>query len=274
MAGPNDSIVSHYGQNDLFGKIIAAFEANGKSPDEIAIGDLKPIDEFHIGGFPATLALLDPLGFGAETRVLDVGSGLGGTARHMVQTYGAQVTGVDLTPEFVETARKLSDLVGLDIRFEVGSALDLPFADDSFDAATILHVGMNLPDKTKLFAEVARVLVPGGVFAVYDVMLKGTHPPFPLPWAEEPSFSFLEKPESYLAAGEAAGFTCTHQAGKGEVAKAFFAEMQRRIAESGPPAVGLPLLMGETAPQKAANMAQGVGAGDIEPVEMIFRKPG
>lgn len=273
MSGPNDSIVSHYGQADLFDKIIKTFDSNGKPLAEITLADLKPIDEFHIGGFPATRALLDPLSFNQTTRVLDVGSGLGGTARHMTHTYGAKVTGVDLTPEFVETARKLSDLVELDVHFEVGSALDLPFDDESFDAATLLHVGMNLPDKARLFAEVARVLVPGGVFAVYDVMLLGSHPPFPLPWAEEASFSFLESPEVYLSAADAAGFACTHQARKGEVARAFFAEMQKRIAESGPPAVGLPLLMGQTAPEKAANMAQGVKSGDIEPVEMVFRKP-
>src|SRR5690606_32008034 len=112
---------------------------------------------------------------------------------------GARVTGVDLTPDFVETARSLTETVGLSADFVVGSALDLPFADAAFDLATLIHVGMNIPDKPRLFAEAARVLVPGGAFAIYEVMRFGAHPAFPLPWAADASSSFLETPDGYLA---------------------------------------------------------------------------
>src|SRR5262249_29264554 len=148
--------------------------------------------------------------------------------------------------------------------FVEGSALDLPFADGSFDLATLLHVGMNLPDKPRLFAEVARVLVPGGVFAVYDVMRFGDHPAFPLPWATGAGESFLEPPETYLAAAEAAGFELSARRDRGEVARAFFARMQAQMAGEAPPVVGLPLLMGEAAVAKVANMRAAVEAGDIQ----------
>src|SRR5690606_9525799 len=104
----------------------------------------------------------------------------------------------------------------------VGSALDLPFADESFDLVTLIHVGMNLPDKPRLFAEVARVLVPGGSFAVYDVMRFGAHPAFPLPWASDPASSFLETPEAYLAAAEGAGLSLIARRDRGEMARRFF----------------------------------------------------
>lgn len=272
MAGSTDEIVRHYGGADLYDRIVAAFAAAGVSEDALTHENLKPVDEFHIGGVAATEALLDPLGIGPATRILDLGSGLGGPARFMVRRYGARVTGIDLTPDFVETARRLCALVGIEADFTAGSALDLPFADASFDLVTLIHVGMNLPDKPRLFSEAARVLAPEGRFAVYDVMRFGAHPEFPLPWATTPGASFLDTPEAYLAAAGAAGLSLVHRADRGAVARAFFAEMQAKMAKDGPPVVGLPLLMGAEAPVKVANMVAAVNAGHIQPVEMVFGK--
>lgn len=271
MSGPENKIVDHYGTGGLYDRIIGALANNGVSSDAITADHLHNIDEFHIGGGAATAALLDPLNIRAGTKVLDIGSGIGGPARFMYARYNADVTGIDLTPDFVDTARRLTAHLGQNIDFRVGSALDMPFADDSFDLATLLHVGMNLPDKPRLFAEVARILKPGGIFAVYDVMRFGDHPDFPLPWATLPEASFLAEPEIYLAAADAAGFELLTRNDRGDVARKFFAEMQAKMAESGPPAVGLPMLMGEAAPTKVANMVAGVGKGDIAPVEMIFK---
>ncbi len=274
MAGHLEtSVAQHYSGGGLYDRILAALAANGIAEGDMRAEHLRAVDEFHIGGAPATERLLDPLKLGPGARALDIGSGLGGAARHIVRSYGAEVTGIDLTPDYVETARRISDRLGVKASFVVGSALDLPFDDNSFDVATLLHVGMNLPDKQRLFAEVARVLRPGGAFAVYDVMLFGRHPAFPVPWSSEPATSFLAAPEVYLAAAEAAGFALEHRASRGEVAKAFFAEMQRRMAEDGPPVVGLPILMGETTARKVENMVAAVHAGDIAPVEMVFRRP-
>lgn len=272
MIGFEERIVAHYGGADLFDQIVSALEASGVAADKLTPDHLKPVDEFHIGGAEATTALLDQLQIATGSKVLDVGSGIGGPARLMAQRYGADVCGVDLTPAFVDTARRLTDAVGLKASFVLGSALDLPFEDESFDLATLLHVGMNLPDKPRLFAEAARVIKPGGCFAVYDIMQIGAHPVFPLPWASTPEGSFLAAPADYLLAAEAAGFKLRARRDRGEAAKAFFAAMKARMAEPGPPAVGLPMVMGGDAPTKIANMVESVGAGDIVPVEMIFDK--
>ena len=122
------------------------------------------MDEFHIGGRTATDDLMKQLHLADDHRVLDVGSGLGCGARFVAIRYGCRVTGIDLTEEYVETARALSRWTKLDalLSFHHGSALDMPFADGEFDRAYMLHVGMNIPDKAALFAEVARVLRPGG----------------------------------------------------------------------------------------------------------------
>lgn len=270
MSDPNPAISTHYGRADLYDRILAALKAAGVAIDRVTADDLKPVDEFHIGGVEATDALLDPLGIGEGTRVLDLGSGIGGTVRHVRSRYGAAVTGIDLTPEFVETARRLSALVGVNATFLEGSVFELPFEDDSFDLATLFHVGMNLPDKRRLFAEAARVLAPGGRFAVYDVMLLGAHPEFPLPWAATPEASFLGRPEEYLAAGEGVGLSCTHQRDRAEISLEYFAKLQARADQFGAMALSQALLMGEDAAVKRGNMVRSLETGDIAPVEMIF----
>lgn len=272
MTNPEDKIVSHYGGAELYRKIVETLEANGIRLDDITEQHLKSIDEFHIGGEEATIALLDQLGLRDGVKVLDVGAGIGGPARLMTARYGADVTGLDLTPDFVETAKQLTGLLSLPTQFKVGSALDIPFGDGTFDVATLLHVGMNLPDKDQLFAEVARVLKPDGRFAVYDVMRFGAAPSFPVPWASDPMASFLAEPDVYLEAADKAGFELVSRRNRGEVAKEFFAALRAKIAESGPPMLGLPMLMGANAGQMVANMTSAVGAGDIAPVEMIFKK--
>ena len=170
-------LVEHYGGDDLVSAIEAGLAATGKAPNEATIDDLGPVDEFHVGGRPATLALCEQLGLagGAELSVLDIGCGIGGTARCLASNFDCRVTGIDLTPAYVEAARTLSGWTGLTgrVTFEAGSALAMPFPDDSFDVAVMLHVGMNIEDKAALFAEAARVLRPGGRFGVYDIVRQG-----------------------------------------------------------------------------------------------------
>ena len=72
----------------------------------------------------------------------------------------------------------------------------------------MVHVGMNIPDKQAVFAEVHRVLAPGGRFALYEQMRTGDGDlPYPLPWAEDERSSFVETVDDYSAHLEAAGFT-------------------------------------------------------------------
>jgi ubiquinone/menaquinone biosynthesis C-methylase UbiE len=108
------------------------------------------------------------------------------------------VSGIDLTEAFCEAAKVLSDWVGLGDRvaFHHGDATDLPFEDDRFDAAMTIHVAMNIAAKDKVYEHAKRVVKPGGVFAVYDVLQgEGGDVVFPFPWAREPSISHLATPK-------------------------------------------------------------------------------
>lgn len=270
------AVAGHYTTGGLTPRILDALRGQGIDPGRLKPEHLDPVGEFHIGGIQATRELVGQIALGPKDHVLDIGSGLGGTARFIAGSAGCRVTGLDLTPEFVETARALSALVGMTgaTGFEVGSAVEMPFADDSFDAATLLHVGMNIPDKGRLMAEAARVLRPGSPFAVYEVMRTGPGElAFPVPWAEGPETSFLGSPDHYRDAAEAAGFRVGQVRERRAFALDFFAEVQRRMVAGGPPALGVHLVMAGNRAAKVANMIANIEAGLIAPVEMILHAP-
>lgn len=267
-------VTQHYAAYDVLARIKEGLKALGHDGDSVPPEAIKPVDEFHIGGADATAALLARLDIGPGKDVLDIGCGIGGPARTIVRS-GARVTGIDLTPQFIEAARALSEMTGVGdrVRFEVGSATALPFADETFDLATLLHVGMNIPDKDGLFREAARVLRKGGVFAVYDVMRVGQGMVnYPVPWAEREELSALEPPATYRSAAGAAGLTLETEETHRDRALDFFARIQAQAANAAPGPIGLHLLMGPTVKQKMGNMIEAIRAGVIAPVEMIFRK--
>jgi len=273
MSELETAVAGHYDAGDVYARIEQALRQAGLDPNGVSAADLRGADEFHIGGAAATDALLAQIDGADVSRAIDIGSGLGGAARHLADAFGAEVLGVDLTPSFVEAARRLSALVGSATRFEVGSALALPAQDGAFDLATLLHVGMNIPDKAALFAEAFRVLRPGGVFAVYDVMALRDEPlEFPLPWASTPAQSHLASPAAYRAAAEGAGFEVSTLRDRGDFARAFFAEARAEAQAGQAPKIHLGLIMNDR-PAKIANMVSNLAAGRYAPTEMISRKP-
>ncbi|MGE3286602.1 MAG: class I SAM-dependent methyltransferase [Pseudonocardia sp.] len=270
----DESVAHHYSVGSLEERIVDALVATGADPDHLRPEQLAPVDEFHVGGRAATVALIDQMDLHPGLRVLDVGSGLGGTARHLAHTRGAVVTGIDVTEEYVHVARSLTRRAGLDgqVSFELGSAGRLPFDDHSFDRACMLHVGMNIADKHAVFAEIRRVLTDDGGFALYDIMRTGTGEiTYPVPWASTPATSFLAEPPQYRELLAKAGLSVVGERDRRDFALAFFRELRARFTESGPPALGLHILMGRDAPAKVANMLDNIERGLISPTEMICR---
>ena len=266
----------HYTQNGLIETIRAGIAALGKAPDSIMVDDLAPVDEFHIGGRRASEEFLDQLAFSAQMHVLDVGCGLGGAARFVASRYGSQVTGIDLTAEYIETGNVLCKWVGLDQRISLhqGSALSMPFAEGSFDGAYMLHVGMNIDDKERLASEVSRVMRPRSFFGIYDVMRTGPGDlTYPVPWATTADLSVVAEPERYKKALQEAGLTVVGERNRRDFALAFFADLRAKTAAAGgPPPLGLHVLMGKSAPDKVQNMIDNISNGRIAPVELIARK--
>jgi ubiquinone/menaquinone biosynthesis C-methylase UbiE len=260
MGEIEERVASHYGMGEVHARILDQLRAKGLDPDALRPDDLKPVESMHVGGWQATEAVLGLLGVPRGAKVLDIGCGVGGTARTLAVQHGAEVTGLDLTPELLAAAEDLSRRAGvLKGTFVRGSATELPFDDASFDLATMLHVGMNLPDKPTLFREVARVLRPGGDFAVYDIMRFGAGElPYPMPWAADATTSFVAAPQDYTAAAQAAGFREVAREERREGA-IDAVEGQRAVAAGTPMEV------------RFGNLIEALRAGTVAPVVIVFR---
>lgn len=269
----HDEVADHYRQPGLADRIEDGFRAAGIDIDTLTTEQLSMVDEFHAGGRPATEHLMDALAFDPGARVLDVGCGVGGPARYGAEQRGLQVVGVDLTDAYIEAARRMTGWVGLGERasFQTVDVGPLPFDDDAFDGAYLIHVGMNVPDKQALFTEVARVLRPGGRFGIYDLLAtEAAGPAFPVPWSTEPSTSFLETAGAYEAALVGAGFGTVQIEDRTAPIKTFMAEVAARAAGApGPPPVGLHLLMGADAGVKLGNMVAALNRGGLAPTMLI-----
>jgi MPBQ/MSBQ methyltransferase len=199
----------HYGATDLTARILKRLRDAGKDPAALNRDDLAGFDEFHTGGRESTRALARLAGIRPGMHVLDVGSGIGGPARTLAAEFGALVTGLDITEAFCRTAQELTALVGLADRvtFHHGDALAPPFPAASFDAVWSQNTIMNIPDHPRLFGQMHRVLVPGGLYAVEAVLAgPGGDVVFPTFWASTPEMNFLMRPPAARALLRESGF--------------------------------------------------------------------
>jgi ubiquinone/menaquinone biosynthesis C-methylase UbiE len=271
-----ETVAEHYRHGALEEALLKGLAAAGKNIDKLTPDDLAPADEFHLGGRQATVDFATEFAPAAGTHLLDIGCGLGGPSRYFAQHYRCRVTGVDLSDEYIAVAGSLSLRVGLSgqVVYQRASATELPFPDATFDGTYMQHVGMNIPDKARLFREVRRVLKPRGQFGIYDIMRIADGPiVYPLPWASSEKIDFTATPLAYrtLLAGE--GFEVIKERDRREFALNIYRALKAKTAKGGgPPAFGLQIVMGTNAAQKISNMFALFERGTLSPVEMICRR--
>ena len=270
-------VAGHYTEGTLERRIFAALRQAGKDPDRLEPDDLAPLDEFHHGGRTATAAFAPRLDLRPGMQLLEIGAGIGGPARYFARHHGCRVTGIDLTEEFVAVARALTARLGMgdQVRFEQGSALNMPFAAASFDVATLLHVGMNIADKAQLFSEVRRVLKPGARFGIYDQMREAAGDlAFPVPWATGPETSFVETAATYKELLVRDGFEIVWERSYRDDALATFnRQTQAQPGSGAPPFLGGHVTMGARAAEKVANHRSNTERGLLAPNEIVARVP-
>lgn len=270
-----DAIAGHWAKGDVYAQVLAALEKAGKPLAGLTVEDLAPVDHFHARGFAATVDLADRLTIRPGDHVLDIGCGIGGPARYIATRFHCRVTGIDITPAFIDAGRKLTALLGLEdqVIVQEGDAQHLPCGDATFDGAYAQHVTMNVPDRSQFFAEAARVLKPGAWFALTEHGLGAAGAPhYPLPWSEDGSGAHLVPPAETRALLERAGFTDIAMEDTGEKYLAAYKRVLALSEQNALPPLGVHILLGVNAREKTLNAARNIEEGRTHPVQVICRK--
>ncbi len=279
MPDTSSGIEADYSSTGLGERIIRALEDAGIDTDKLTPEILAPADQIHGGGLGATIAHAALIPFGSDTRALDIGCGIGGPARYLATTFGCRVTGIDLTADFIDAARLLTEKMGLRdlVDFECADATRLPFDDATFDVVWSQNVTMNIEDREGLYAGIHRVLRPGGVFSMTE-LCQGPNgaPDYPLPWARDPSYNFLVTPQRTRALLEGAGFRITEWRETAESREA--GDRARAVGKPPDPATDSPLTIevtrGEDYSLRRANSSKGVIEGRLVNILLVAERTG
>ncbi len=270
MAEDIQHIRGYYSPNDLFNKIVEGLGRLGKDLSSVTLDDLQPVDEFHIRGDAATKELIELAQFSPDMHILDVGCGIGGSTRRLSHETGCRVTGIDLSESYIDTAERLTQLLGMQeqVSFHACSALELPFDDHSFDGVWSLQMNMNIEDKLAWLKETARVVKPGGRAVFYEVCGSKNSPlHFPVPWAQESSMSFLVSPELFRQQLVSARFDIEVWKDKTDLAQKAFANAKLPEGKPNLPVLGVYLLVGEDIQTKAYNLHRNLDEQRVSLIE-------
>jgi SAM-dependent methyltransferase len=147
----------------------------GIDMDKLSVEDLVRFDQFdHVGAIKNTRMLADMVHIAGGMLVLDVGGGMGGSARYLAHTYDCRVHVIDLIPKRCSGGLKLTRRTGLNrkVTFQAADALHLPFRDKVFDLVWSQDAFDGIEEKDLLLKECKRVLITNGEFIFTD-HLKG-----------------------------------------------------------------------------------------------------
>ena len=275
MDDAQKAVEAHYSRGGILDSILRVLRDMGRDLRTLAPSDLAPVDEFHVGGRDATIALANQASLKPGDRVLDVGCGLGGSVRYLASEWNCRVTGIDLTKEYVEVATALTQILGLHevTAFGQSGALNMPFRNGSFDMVWTEAVQMNIADKRAFYCEIARLLAPGGRLAFLD-LFQGERGDlyYPVPWAEESSISFLAMPQTVREILQSLQFNVLHWEDKSRQSVDWLAAAVERSQSADPGRLGLHLLMGNSARVKLENNIRNLREDRFVVIQAIAEK--
>ena len=258
-------------------------EENSAQKPLFSAKDFSVFDHLHSRGRASTQELSEYLSAHPGSKLLDIGCGIGGPARFIAERFVCKVHGIDLTKDFCETAVLLNRLCGLDNRIQIthGNACHMPYDDNYFDIVWTQHTSMNVADKQAFYAEIKRVLKPGGTFLFHDIFSNDNletdedrqiH--LPVPWASQPE-------HNHLVAGEVIRDTLKDLEFHREIWTDVTAEThlwfhnynaatndQNKLSKALNPT----LFIGKDFPERAKNLKKNLALNKISVIQGVFRK--
>ncbi len=273
MAERTTDVQTHWTRPGVLARIDAALAELGHDPQKIDPEILAAVEHLHSGGLATTRDQVERIALTRDSRVLDIGCGIGGPARYLAHRYGCRVDGIDLTPELIETGRLLTERCGLADRvvLQLGNALDLPYPDRTFDVAWCQNVTMNIADKARLLAGVYRVLKPGGLFTSTEFSIgPGGDIIFPVPWAYDASISFLDPENVMRAQFRTAGFRVREWIDYSDTVIRNYERMLR----SPPGKLTVRLVFGDDAQERQRNVQRNLSERRVIYWMIVAERPG
>ena len=175
MSGMQPTLTEFYDTHPIHeAEILAKLRAAGDTLEDLTQDRLSAFDQDHYGGTDVVDLLAARAGVASSHHVLDVCSGMGGPARWLAHTIGCRVTGIDLTESRVNSAVRLTQMVGLQqlVQFVQGDATAMHLDDATYDVVLSQEAWLHIPDKPGVVSECVRVTRPGGAIAFTDVVVR------------------------------------------------------------------------------------------------------
>ncbi len=272
-----NKIQTHYGSDDLLEKIKNALEKAGKNPDKLALKDLSVIDQLHTGGHLASMELAEKARIKQNMKILDAGCGIGGTSRLLAKKFNSNLIGIDLVEKFIDAAEFLTKSTGLGhrVKFLQMSIPETSFEDDSFDCIWCQHTLMNIDDKHAAFTEFSRILKPGGILVLHEI-IRGNNTDaeiyFPVPWADRPYLSFLISMEKTVSMLEDSGFELNFYEDQTKQAKQWWNKVKAAAKKNvdNPRPLGPHIIFGENGKLFGKTMSSNLDENLIKVVAAVY----
>ena len=268
-------IENFWTRGDIFSRVHQAMSETGLINKKLEIEELFPIDQYHARGIAATVDLGKRMPISKNQKIIDIGCGLGGPARYYAKEFKCFITGIDITPSFIEIGNEFNRLTSMSDNVEllVGNGEVLDFDNETFDGAYSQHVTMNISNREKFFSEAFRVLKKGGFFAFteHGLGIKG-NPIFPLPWADNKKMSFLLPPEETILLLKKIGFSNIEIIETGDKYISGYEKLTNPSLKKENPILGIHVIGGESMRERSVNSMKSIKENRTLPFEVVCKK--
>ena len=268
-------IENFWTRGDIFSRVHQAMSETGLINKKLEIEELFPIDQYHARGIAATVDLGKRMPISKNQKIIDIGCGLGGPARYYAKEFKCFITGIDITPSFIEIGNEFNRLTSMSDNVEllVGNGEVLDFDNETFDGAYSQHVTMNISNREKFFSEAFRVLKKDSFFAFTEHGLGPEgNPIFPLPWANSLEMSFLLPPQKTISILKDTGFSDIKIIKTAEKYISGYEKLIKLKSENKKTVLGIHVIGGDSMNERSKNSMESIKENRTLPFEIVCKK--